>query len=83
MSVSAISSGSDPYSTAVQGAADQRRQELQALATALKSGDLTAAKRVVERRAPSAVVDRQSASSNQAPSGQRLESLASAPNRAT
>jgi len=42
MSVSAISSSSDPYSPSVQAAA-QRRQEFQALGTALKSGDLAAA----------------------------------------
>jgi hypothetical protein len=43
MSVSAISSSSDPYSPAVKSSTAQRRQEFQALASALKSGDLGAA----------------------------------------
>jgi hypothetical protein len=43
MSISGISSSDNQYSTAVQDAATQRRQDAQALADALKSGDLAAA----------------------------------------
>src|SRR3979409_1790047 len=48
MSVSAISSADNQYSTAVQEAATKSRQDAQALATALKSGALAAAQKAFD-----------------------------------
>jgi hypothetical protein len=79
MSVSSISPSDTQYSTAVQDAATQRRLDAQALANALKQGDLAAA-----QKAFGALQSLQSSPTNQAASGQstaqstNIQSLAAA-----
>jgi ribosomal protein S20 len=79
MSVSSISPSDSQYSTAVQDAATQRRLDAQALANALKQGDLAAA-----QKAFGDLQNLQSSPTNQGASGQstaqstNIQSLATA-----